>query len=63
MFATDCGYYLHGGDGLYPVSAVALVRERTDGNPCVAACDDRQHRAMNSCDHCRGVCAHFDEEN
>jgi hypothetical protein len=56
MFATDNGYYLAGEAGLYPPPMVALARERTSGNPCSNPCDDRRHRALGTCDHCRGVC-------
>ncbi|GGV19843.1 hypothetical protein GCM10010275_71890 [Streptomyces litmocidini] len=51
MFATDSGYYLRGGDGLYEHRNVALARERT-GNPC----DTRSHDLIDTCDHCRGIC-------
>lgn len=56
MFATDNGYYLHGGDGLYPPKQVELVTERTGGNPCGTECDSRKHNLVDTCDHCRGVC-------
>lgn len=56
MFATDNGYYLRGGAGLYSPKQVELVAERTDGNPCGAVCDARKHDLMGTCDHCRGEC-------
>lgn len=56
MFATDNGYYLVGGAGLYSPHMVALARERTHGNPCGEPCDARAHREVETCDHCRGVC-------
>jgi hypothetical protein len=56
MFATDNGYYLAGGAGLYSPGRVVLARERTDGNPCGAPCDDHQHDELRTCDHCRGMC-------
>ncbi|MDV9186829.1 hypothetical protein R6L23_01015 [Streptomyces sp. SR27] len=56
MFATDNGYYLVGGAGLYDPRMVVLTCERSDGNPCGAPCDDRQHDALKTCDHCRGMC-------
>jgi len=56
MFATDNGYHLRGGDGLYGPRQVALARERTDGNPCGAPCSERSHNLIGTCDHCRGAC-------
>ncbi|MGQ4393822.1 hypothetical protein ACN6K5_003608 [Streptomyces violaceoruber] len=56
MFATDNGYYLKGGDGLYSPKQVELAAERTAGNPCGSACEERKHDLIDTCDHCRGVC-------
>lgn len=56
MFASDGGYYLVGGAGLYSPRMVALARERTGGNPCGQAFDDRMHDLLKTCDHCRGMC-------
>lgn len=56
MFATDNGYYLQGGSGLYSPQQVELAAERTDGNPCGATCDARKHSVIDTCDHCRGTC-------
>ncbi|TKS96317.1 hypothetical protein [Streptomyces lasalocidi] len=57
MFATDNGYYLRGGSGLYSPKTVKLVAERPEGNPCSTACDQGKHDALGTCDHCRGTCA------
>ncbi|MEU1134439.1 hypothetical protein ABZ383_32040 [Streptomyces sp. NPDC005900] len=57
MFATDNGYYLTGGAGLYSPQMVTLARERTNGNPCGAPCDTALHHLIGTCDHCRGVCS------
>ncbi len=57
MFATDNGYYLAGGAGLYGPRMVALKQERTGGNPCREPCDAREHGLIRTCDHCRGVCS------
>ncbi|BBB01109.1 hypothetical protein RVR_8365 [Actinacidiphila reveromycinica] len=62
MFATDAGYYLRGGDGLYAPRDVELV-ERAASNPCGAACDERDHDLIRTCDHCRGACRHPKEEH
>ncbi|KAB7835709.1 hypothetical protein [Streptomyces mobaraensis] len=56
MFATDNGYYLAGGAGLYHPQMVALERERVSGNPCGTLCDAQEHRLITTCGHCRGVC-------
>ncbi|MYU24616.1 hypothetical protein [Streptomyces sp. SID8352] len=56
MFATDSGYYLRGGSGLYPPAHVELASARADGNPCGSSCEDRTHDLIGTCDHCRGVC-------
>lgn len=56
MFATDRGYYVRGGEGLYAPDQVRLVRERENGNPCGQLCDQRSHQTLKTCDHCRGVC-------
>jgi hypothetical protein len=56
MFATDNGYYLQGGSGLYSPQQVELAAERADGNPCGTACDARKHSVIDTCDHCRGTC-------
>lgn len=57
MFATDNGYYLAGGAGLYGPRMVALERERTGGNPCGEPCDAGEHGLIGTCYHCRGVCS------
>jgi hypothetical protein len=56
-FATDSGYYLSGGAGLYGPRQVSLARERTGGNPCGKPCDTHVHDVIKTCDHCRGVCS------
>jgi hypothetical protein len=56
MFATDSGYYLRGGEGLYAHRDVIFTRARTDGNPCGKPCSTSDHAAIDTCDHCRGVC-------
>jgi hypothetical protein len=56
MFATDNGYYLKGGSGLYSPKQVELAAGRTAGNPCGAPCEDRKHDLIDTCDHCCGVC-------
>jgi hypothetical protein len=56
MFATDSGYYLHDGDGLYAHRDVVLAHERTNGNPCGTPCSDRDHESLDTCEHCRGTC-------
>ncbi|RSN55596.1 hypothetical protein DMH12_15365 [Streptomyces sp. WAC 04229] len=56
MFATDNGYYLKGGSGLYSPHQVELAAERITGNPCGAACVERKHDLIGVCDHCRGEC-------
>ncbi|MGV9278028.1 hypothetical protein [Streptomyces griseosporeus] len=56
MFATDNGYYLRGGSGLYSPKQVQLAAERTGGNPCGEPCNDRKHDLIGTCDHCRGQC-------
>ncbi|MFJ4152769.1 hypothetical protein ACIP10_35070 [Streptomyces galbus] len=55
-FATDNGYHLRGASGLYSPRQVELVAERLDGNPCGTTCDQGQHDALSTCDHCRGTC-------
>jgi hypothetical protein len=62
MYATDNGYYLIGGGGLYRPHQVTLARERTDSNPCNQPCDDQKHKLTDTCDHCRGVCRHEQEQ-
>lgn len=57
MFATDNGYYLASGAGLYSTDMVALARERVNGNPCGDPCSEVEHEALRTCDHCRRVCA------
>lgn len=57
MFATDNGYYLHDGEGLYAPNQVELAQERA-GNPCGTACDTRSHNLIGACDHCLGNCHH-----
>jgi len=61
MFATDAGYYLRGGDGLYAPSDVELV-ERAASNPCGTPCDARTHDSIGTCDHCLGTCHHATKE-
>ncbi|MGW2594771.1 hypothetical protein ACWCXC_31520 [Streptomyces sp. NPDC001515] len=56
VFATDNGYYVKGGEGLYGPDQVSLYAERTGGNPCGADCDARDHRMIGVCDHCTGKC-------
>ena len=56
MFATDAGYYLRGGRGLYEPRNVQLARARDGGNPCARPCSNSQHDSIGTCDHCRGVC-------
>ena len=56
MFATDSGYYLKGGQGLYGPSEVELAHRREGGNPCGTECSTRSHDLIDTCDHCRGVC-------
>lgn len=60
MYATDKGYYVRGGEGLYGPDQVEFVAASPDGNPCGAPCDDRTHESAGytHCDHCRGACHH-----
>jgi hypothetical protein len=62
MYATDNGYYLVGGNGLYRPREVTLARGRTGGNPCGSPCDGRSHELVDTCDHCRGMCHHRQEQ-
>lgn len=55
MFATDNGYYLRGGAGLYRPEQVRLARGRAEGNPCGSEC---VHEHLPVCDHCLGQCMH-----
>ncbi|MEV8455464.1 hypothetical protein AB0467_34575 [Streptomyces sp. NPDC052095] len=55
-YATDNGYYLYGGSGLYAPRQVELVAERINGNPCGALCEEREHGIVGDCDHCQGQC-------
>ncbi|MCA1224253.1 hypothetical protein [Streptomyces sp. 8L] len=57
MFATDSGYYVANGEGLYGPDQVELVRNRI-GNPCKQDCDARSHSLIKVCDHCLGKCRH-----
>lgn len=53
-YASDNGYHLRGGSGLYPPRRVRLARERTEGNPCATACE---HDRVEDCQHCLGQCS------
>lgn len=55
-YATDCGYYVEGGEGLYGPDQVEFVRERAGGNPCGVECDAKWHADNQMCGHCRGRC-------
>ncbi|MFE9735452.1 hypothetical protein ACFYO9_33915 [Streptomyces sp. NPDC005863] len=55
-YATDNGYYLRGGSGLYAPRQVELATERAGGNPCGSACDEHVHGLVGDCDHCLGRC-------
>ncbi|MEU6562674.1 hypothetical protein [Nocardia nova] len=58
VFAADNGYYLRGGAGLYRPDQVTLAHHRIAGNPCGSPCTEREHAALGSCGHCRGICGH-----
>lgn len=55
-YATDAGYHLRRGSGLYSPRQVALAAERAGGNPCGTPCDERAHTLIHDCSHCRGRC-------
>lgn len=55
-YATDNGYYLHGGSGLYSPRQVELSEKRTGGNPCGKSCEKRVHDLVGDCEHCMGKC-------
>ncbi|MER6605653.1 hypothetical protein ABT282_07000 [Streptomyces sp. NPDC000927] len=62
IFATDKGYYVKGGEGLYAPDQVELV-EAVEGNPCGSLCDARHHSLVGACGHCMGKCRHTDTVN
>ncbi|MEU2358607.1 hypothetical protein ABZ599_37545 [Streptomyces misionensis] len=55
-YGTYNGYYLSGGSGLYSPRDVTLAEETHRRKPCGTPCDDRDHKFVGDCDHCRGQC-------